>query len=125
MPWSISTPPTLASGHIKLTETDWLNCALSILVLLHPAASSQKEGQVLIKLVFDVRDVGKFCREAKKKGLVFGVEHKADGYTFANCKDPSKNSISISSRVYRRSRTVQYSLHIQHNGPATETQSKT
>ena len=88
MPWSISTPPTLASGHIKLTETDWLNCALSILVLLHPAASSQKEGQVLIKLVFDVRDVGKFCREAKKKGLVFGVEHKADGYTFANCQRP-------------------------------------
>ena len=78
-----------------------------VTLLLHPAASSQKEGQVLIKLVFDVRDVGKFCREAKKKGLVFGVEHKADGYTFANCKDPSKNSISVSSRVCRRPQTVQ------------------
>ena len=76
-------------------------------LLLHPAASSQKEGQVLMKLVFDVKDVAKFCKEAKTRGLKFGVEHKADGYTFANCKDPSKNSISVSSRTYRSNRKVQ------------------
>lgn len=32
-----------------------------IALLLHPAGSSQKEGQVLVKLVFDVEDVPRFC----------------------------------------------------------------
>lgn len=74
---------------------------LGVPLLLHPAGKAQKEGQVLVKLVFDVEDVDRFCRAAKRKGLNFGAIHKADGYVFANAKDPSKNSISISSRAFR------------------------
>jgi len=69
-------------------------------LLLHPAAKSQKEGQALVKLVFDVEDVEAFCREAKADGLDFGAVHQADGYTFANAKDPSNNSVSVSSRAF-------------------------
>ena len=69
-------------------------------LLLHPAGKAQKEGQVLIKLVFDVEDVQRFRVEAEAKGLKFGAVHKANGYVFANCKDPSKNSVSISSRAF-------------------------
>ena len=72
----------------------------AISLLLHPAAKSQKEGQVLVKLVFDVEDVPGFCEEAAKRGLVFGKIHQADGYCFANTKYPSKNSISVSSRAF-------------------------
>ena len=41
-------------------------------LLLHPAAAKQKEGQVLVKLVFDVEDVSAFCKAAKADGLDFG-----------------------------------------------------
>jgi len=71
-----------------------------VTILLHPAAKSQKEGQVLVKLVFDVQDVEVFCQAAKAKGLDFGTIHQADGYAFANAKDPSNNSISVSSRAF-------------------------
>ena len=71
-----------------------------VVIMLHPAAKSQKEGQVLIKLVFDVADVDEFCRKAKAKGLDFGSIHQANGYTFANTKDPSNNSVSVSSRAF-------------------------
>jgi catechol 2,3-dioxygenase-like lactoylglutathione lyase family enzyme len=69
-------------------------------LLLHPAAKSQKEGQVLVKLVFDVADVVAFCKAAAEKGLEFGPITEADGYCFANGKDPSMNSISVSSRAF-------------------------
>ena len=69
-------------------------------ILLHPASAKQKEGQVLVKLVFDVKDVPAFCAEAKVKGLTFGKLHQADGYCIANAKDPSNNSIQVSSRAY-------------------------
>jgi predicted enzyme related to lactoylglutathione lyase len=69
-------------------------------LLLHPAAKSQKEGQALVKLVFDVADVEAFCREAGTKGLEFGPIHRGDGYVFANAKDPSGNSVSVSSRAF-------------------------
>ncbi len=69
-------------------------------LLLHPASKSQKEGQSLVKLVFDVEDVEAFCRSSESLGLEFGAIHHADGYIFANTKDPSKNSISISSRAF-------------------------
>lgn len=69
-------------------------------ILLHAAAKGQKEGQVLVKLVFDVEDVAAFCDEAKARGLEFGSIHTADGYVFANAKDPSKNSIQVSSRAF-------------------------
>jgi predicted enzyme related to lactoylglutathione lyase len=77
-----------------------------ITIMLHPAAKSQKEGQALIKLVFDVADVDGFCRQAKAKGLDFGTVHQADGYAFANAKDPSNNSVSISSRAFAKSAAV-------------------
>ena len=70
-------------------------------LLLHQAAAKQKEGQVLVKLVFDVENVSAFCEAAKADGLDFGKIHKAGGYEFANAKDPSKNSIQVSSRAFR------------------------
>ncbi len=69
-------------------------------ILLHPMSTGRKEGQTLVKLVFDVKDVEAFCRDAKKRGLVFGAIHTADGYSFANAKDPAKNSVSVSSRAF-------------------------
>ena len=30
-----------------------------------------------------------------------GAIHQANGYQFANAKDPDKNSVSISSRAFR------------------------
>ena len=69
-------------------------------LLLHPAAKGQKDGQSLVKLVFDVEDVDGFCRQMKERGLVFGPIHQGNGYTFANVKDPSNNSISVSSRAF-------------------------
>jgi len=53
-----------------------------------------------VKLVFDVPDVDAFRRTARAKGLIFGKVHKADGYAFANAKDPSKNSVQVSSRAF-------------------------
>ena len=71
-------------------------------LLLHPAAKGTREGQVCIKLVFDVADVPAFCAQARNNGLEFGPIHQADGYDFANAKDLSKNSISVSSRAFRK-----------------------
>ena len=70
-------------------------------LLLHPAAKGQKDGQSLVKLVFDVEDVEHFCRDMAVRGLAFGPIHRGNGYIFANAKDPSGNSISVSSRAYR------------------------
>ena len=69
-------------------------------ILLHPASARQKEGQVMVKLVFDVADVPAFCEKAAKDGLKFGKIFQADGYCFANAKDPAKNSIQVSSRAF-------------------------
>ncbi len=71
----------------------------SILVL--QAAKSVKLGQVGVKLSFAVRDVEAFKAMALKRGVKFGATHSADGYSFANVKDPDKNSVSVSSRSYR------------------------
>lgn len=68
-------------------------------LMIHQAAKGQRSGQALVKLVFDVEDVEGFCAKA---GLDFGPIHQADGYAYANAKDPNKNSISISSRAFRR-----------------------
>ena len=69
-------------------------------LLLHPASKGQKVGQSLVKLVFDVEDVAAFRTAAAQAGLVFGPLHRVDGYCFANAKDPSGNSIQISSRAF-------------------------
>ncbi len=71
-------------------------------IMLHPAAKGQRRGQSIVKLVFDVGDVEPFCRGSAAKGLDFGTIHKADGYLFANAKDPCQNSISVSSRAFRK-----------------------
>lgn len=69
-------------------------------ILLHPASAKQKEGQALVKLVFDVEDVTAFCEAASGARLKFGKIHQADGYVFANPKDPSGNSVQVSSRAF-------------------------
>lgn len=69
-------------------------------ILLYPMSTSRKDGQTLVKLVFDVEDVEEFCRSSEERGLKFGSVHRADGYCFANAKDPAKNSISVSSRAF-------------------------
>ena len=82
--------------------TELRSLSHGFILMLHPAGKAQKEGQVLVKLVFDVEDVQSFCETCRKNGLDFGPIHKADGYEFANAKDPSKNAISVSSRAFRR-----------------------
>lgn len=69
-------------------------------LLLHPAAKGQRDGQSLVKLNFDVEDVKGYCRQMEERGLVFGPVHSGDGYRFANAKDPSNNTISVSSRAF-------------------------
>lgn len=69
-------------------------------LLLHLAGKGQKQGQSLVKLVFDVEDVTAFCRDSAHLGLTFGPIHQADGYEFANAKDPSNNTVSVSSRAF-------------------------
>ena len=72
-------------------------------LLIHQAGEGVKLGQVGIKLVFDVEDVEAYKKKCAKLGLKFGSTHQAEGYSFANAKDPDKNSISISSRAFRKS----------------------
>ncbi|MEP5761331.1 MAG: VOC family protein [Litoreibacter sp.] len=69
-------------------------------ILLHPMPDARKEGQTLVKLVFDVEDVEAFCRQSAERGLNFGPIHHVVGYSFANTKDPAKNSVSVSSRAF-------------------------
>ena len=74
-------------------------------ILIHQAAKSLKLGQVAVKLTFHVSDVAGFTAKAAVAGLQFGAIHQANGYQFANAKDPDGNSICISSRVFRRLQT--------------------
>ena len=74
------------------------------LSIIHPAGKGKKEGQTSIKLVFDIENVEAFRAQLGAAGLDFGPIHYADGYAFANAKDPSNNSISISSRAYSLAR---------------------
>lgn len=82
----------------RITELIQRDTGFSL--LLHPAGARQKDGQVMVKLVFDVADVHGFCEQAAQSGLTFGKVHQADGYCFANAKDPAKNSIQVSSRAF-------------------------
>lgn len=75
-------------------------CAGGVILHLHPLAKSQKPGQVLVKLGFWVEDVETFAANAAKTGLMFGKPFKANGYLFANAKDPAQNPISITSRAF-------------------------
>jgi predicted enzyme related to lactoylglutathione lyase len=70
-------------------------------ILVHQAAKSVKLGQAGVKLSFHVPDVAAFAVQAATKGLKFGAVHQANGYSFANAKDPDKNSVCVSSRAFR------------------------
>jgi catechol 2,3-dioxygenase-like lactoylglutathione lyase family enzyme len=69
-------------------------------LLLHRASKGQKLGQSAVKLVFTVENVPSFCEKAHKTGLQFGPVHAANGYNFANAKDPDGNSVQVSSRFF-------------------------
>lgn len=71
-------------------------------LMIHQAGRAQKAGQSQVKLVFDVEDVEGFCARSKENGLVFSALHQGQGYVFANARDPARNSISVSSRAYRK-----------------------
>lgn len=74
------------------------------LILIHQAAKSVKsvkQGQAGVKLVFAVADVEAYKQQCAAQGVAFGPTHQADGYAFANAKDPDGNTVSISSRAYR------------------------
>ena len=71
------------------------------LILIHQAAKSVKQGQAGVKLVFAVADVEAHKQQCAAQGVAFGPTHQADGYAFANAKDPDGNTVSISSRAYR------------------------
>lgn len=73
-------------------------------IMLHQAARGQRSGQSVVKLVFDVENVEAFCAECAGNGLTFGPIHEADGYVFANAKDPCQNSIQVSGRAFRKDR---------------------
>jgi catechol 2,3-dioxygenase-like lactoylglutathione lyase family enzyme len=89
-------PSEIVEGLIVLTSP---NGGAGITIL--QAAKSVKLGQVGVKLSFSVCDVEAFKLESEGRGLKFGSTHLANGYSFANAKDPDKNSVSISSRAYR------------------------
>ncbi|MEJ1971447.1 MAG: VOC family protein [Lacunisphaera sp.] len=78
---------------------DWLELTSGggCTVALHQASVAQKRGAAM-KLVFGVADVRGFKKKCETAGLKFGVVHEADGFEFANAKDPAGNSIQISSR---------------------------
>tara|TARA_R110001599_G_scaffold327622_2_gene540676 strand:+ start:440 stop:808 length:369 start_codon:yes stop_codon:yes gene_type:complete len=71
-------------------------------LLIHQAAKSIKLGQASVKLVFSVQDIDDFKSRSSELGLAFGSTHQANGYSFANAKDPDKNTVSISSRNFRK-----------------------
>ncbi|GGC65909.1 VOC family protein [Undibacterium terreum] len=79
-----------------------LNSPSGASILIHQAAKSVKLGQAAVKLMFDVQDIEAFKARSLEKGIAFGSTHEANGYQFANAKDPDGNSVSISSRRYRK-----------------------
>jgi predicted enzyme related to lactoylglutathione lyase len=94
--FSFKTTGQVIEGLIELQPTNG-----GAGILIHQAAKSLKLGQVGVKLSFHVPDVKAFVATTEKHGLKFGAIHEANGYQFANTKDPDKNSVSISSRAFR------------------------
>ncbi|MET3118077.1 putative enzyme related to lactoylglutathione lyase [Undibacterium sp. GrIS 1.8] len=85
-----------SEGLVELVSPDG-----STMILIHQAAKSLKLGQAGVKLVFSVLDIEAFKAQSLERGLAFSSTHQANGYQFANAKDPDNNSVSISSRAYR------------------------
>lgn len=95
--FGFETTGEVVEGLIELAAPQ--NAGASILV--HQAAKSVKLGQAGVKLSFHVEDVEAFKAAAAQRGLKFGATHQANGYVFANAKDPDQNAVSISSRACR------------------------
>jgi predicted enzyme related to lactoylglutathione lyase len=95
--FGLQTTGEVIEGLIELRATDG-----GAGILIHQAAKSVKLGQIGVKLSFHVEDVASFVAAAAERGLKFGAIHQANGYQFANAKDPDKNSVSISSRAFRQ-----------------------
>ncbi len=89
------------TGEVNEGLIELVPCNGGASILIHQAAKSVKLGQAGVKLSFDVPDVRGFIAEAARNGLEFGPVHVANGYKFANTKDPDKNSVSVSSRAFR------------------------
>lgn len=66
-------------------------------IALHQAARSQRRASE-IKIVFAVKDVRAFTAARAAAGLKFGVIHNTGRHEFANARDPTGNSIQVSSR---------------------------
>lgn len=94
--FGFETTGHVVEGLIELTSSTGTS------ILVHQAAKSVKLGQVGVKLVFSVRDIEDFKSRSLERGLAFGSTHHANGYSFANARDPDKNTVSISSRAYRQ-----------------------
>ncbi len=84
----------------KEIELNPINNGIQIRLL--QAAKSVKQGQVLVKLVFDVESVEEFVTKSKLTGLSFGKIHKANGYSYANTKDTGGNNLQVSSRAFKK-----------------------
>lgn len=94
--FDFQTTGEMIEGLIELTCPD-----AGASILIHQAAKSVKLGQAGVKLMFSVRDVDSFKEQSAQRGLIFGSTHQANGYCFANAKDPDGNPVAISSRAYR------------------------
>lgn len=94
--FGFETSGDMVEGLIELTAS-----ASGASILIHQAAKSVKLGQAGVKLMFSVEDVEDFKTQSAQRGLVFGSTHQANGYAFANVKDPDGNSVGVSSRAYR------------------------
>ena len=87
--------PLPEQGWTELVSTNGIT--LSLLQL----GKGQKAGQSCVKLVFDVEDVATAKTEHGQAGLAFGPTHQAEGYEFANARDPAQNLIQISNRRFK------------------------
>lgn len=94
--FGLQTTGEVVEGLIELKAPDG-----GASILIHQAAKSVKLGQAGVKLCFHVHDVETFKVNALAHGLAFGPTHQANGYAFANVKDPDGNAVSISSRAFR------------------------
>jgi len=67
-------------------------------LMFHQAGAKQKQGQAIVKLVMDTADVAAKRAALIEAGYQVGPIMQGGGYEFANLKDPSGNSVQISSR---------------------------
>lgn len=94
--FGFDTTGEIVEGLIELSARDG-----GANMLIHQAAKGLKFGQACVKLSFAVPDVDAFKAQAESAGVTFGPTHYANGYAYANAKDPDKNSVSVSSRDFR------------------------